>query len=89
MVIQGDVQCDLTFGRVRRHEFQCLFDERDEVGRLELVWFVSLANAREIEDIFDERREPAAFLNDEPEIVGLLMRVHDFTAIEAFGHKAH
>ena len=51
--------------------------------------FTALVDAREVEDVLDQRREAAAFLHDEPEIVGLFLRSGDFPAVEALGHEAH
>ena len=89
MAIHGDVQRDLTLGRVRFHQLQGLLDERDEVGCFELILFASLADAREIEDVFDQRSEPATFLDNQAKIIGLLLRVGNLAAIEAFGHESH
>ena len=63
--------------------------ERDQVGWLEFVPFAALVDAREVEDILDQRRETATFLHDEPEVLGLFLRFGDFPAVKALGHEAH
>src|SRR5256885_14378037 len=87
MALKGGAQRDLTLACARFHELHRLLDEADQIGRLEFVLLSALVDARKIQNVFDEGSEPATFLDDEPEIVGLFLRVGDLAAVEALGQE--
>ena len=75
--------------RVRFHELHRGLNQRYEVGRLKFILFAALFDAREIEDVFDKRRQPPAFLHDKTEILFLFLRLRDFFALQVFRHQPH
>ena len=57
-LINLDRDRHLPFCGVRLHQPAGLLDQRDHVGRFELVFFPALFNAGEIQDVLDERGKP-------------------------------
>ena len=64
-----EFQFDAPFRRARLHQFDRLLDEKINICRFKLIFFASLLDARKIQDVFDERREPARFLDKKTEIL--------------------
>ena len=63
--------------------------QRNQIRRLKFILLAVLFDARKIQHIFDERRQPAAFLHDETEIIVLLLRFGNFAAFQIFRHEPH
>ena len=82
-------QSHISLRRIRLHQLHRLPHERGQIRRFELVFFSPLFDAREVQNIFDERGEPAAFLADEAEILVLFRRLGDFAALQALRQQPH
>ena len=80
---------DTVFGGDGGDRFEGRFDDFDEIGAFEFVGFTVLFDAGEIENIFDQNGEAAAFLDEVIEIFALLFGIANATALETFGHQAH
>ena len=88
-VLQLQHKLHLLFSGVGLHQDHGLLEQRHHVGRFEFILFAALFDAGEVEHVFDERRQPPAFLDDEPEIFPLFLRFRDFVARQVFRHEPH
>ena len=85
--IKFHIQSHLSFPGLRLHEPNSLADQGADVGGFELELFAALVDAGEIKNVFDQSREPPAFLAHQTEILGLFVRGADPAQFEALGQK--
>jgi hypothetical protein len=86
---EDELEFDAAFGGVGLHQLDGLLREGEQVGWLEIVLLAALLDAREVQDVLDQGREAAAFLDDEAEVFVLFRGLGHFAPFEALGHQAH
>ena len=85
---EQELEADAALGGVGIHQLDGLLRQGDQVGGLEVVLLAALLDAREVQDVLDQGREAAAFLDDEAEVFALLGGLGNFAPFEALGHQA-
>jgi hypothetical protein len=63
-----------------------LLRQSDDIRRLKLKLFAALFNSGKIENVFDEGREPSAFLHNKVEIIVLFSRIRYPAMLQALRH---